>query len=106
MSGVRLEVDGAVATIVLDRPPVDALSRAAIEALITALRTIDATEAIRVAVVTGAGRCFSAGVDLKERLASLEHGTPGPMDLGPAMYSTCSRAGARRNWPRSRTRSR
>lgn len=86
MSGVCLEVAGAIATIVLDRPPVNALSRAAIEALIDALRVVDATDAIRVAVVTGAGRCFSAGVDLKEQLEALERGEPGPMDLGPAMY--------------------
>ena len=42
---------------------------------------------LRVAILTGAGRCFSAGVDLKAQLAALDAGAGGPMDLGVAMYA-------------------
>lgn len=86
MDGIRLEVSGPVATIVLDRPPVNALSRAMIASLIAAVKEVDRRDDIRVAILTGAGRCFSAGIDLKEQLASLETGAPGPEALGPALY--------------------
>lgn len=60
-----VERDGPVATITLNRP--DALN--AIDAtlrreLLTAIREINADTAIRVAILTGAGRGFSAGADL------------------------------------------
>ena len=88
MKDVRLEVNGPVATIVLDRPPVNAISLAMMEELIAAREQIDRDEAIRVAIITGAGRCFSAGADLKENLAALEAGDPGPTVLGARLYDT------------------
>jgi enoyl-CoA hydratase len=86
MNGIDLDVDGHVATITLNRPPVNALSFAMMQALIEALRTVDARDDVRAVVLTGAGRCFSAGVDLKEQLQALEAGRPGPASVGPAMY--------------------
>jgi enoyl-CoA hydratase/carnithine racemase len=86
MTGVRLARDGAVATLTLDRPPVNALDAATMQALIDALHAIDADPEVRVAIVTGAGRCFSAGVDLKAQLTALEGGGQGPMDLGVDLY--------------------
>ena len=63
---VLYETEGAVATITLNRP--DALNsfnremRADLAAA-TARARVDS--AIRAVVITGAGRCFSAGADLK-----------------------------------------
>ena len=86
MTGITLHVAHHVATITLDRPPVNALSHAMMQALIDALRRADADDNVRAVVLTGAGRCFCAGIDLKEQLAALEAGRPGPASLGPALY--------------------
>lgn len=86
MNGIRVQVDGPVATLVLDRPPVNALDVPMMQALIDALRHVDETPTIRVAILTGAGRCFSAGVDLRAQLAALESGDGGPIGLGASMY--------------------
>jgi enoyl-CoA hydratase len=62
-----IERDGPVATLTLNRPDaMNALSRALREALSAAFREIEADPEVRVAVVTGAGRAFCAGFDLKE----------------------------------------
>lgn len=86
MTPVLLHRDGAVATLTLDRPPVNALDLPTMQALIDALREVADDDGIRAAVITGAGRCFSAGVDLKAQLAALEVGGHGPMDMGVALY--------------------
>lgn len=88
MAPVRLEVSGPVATIVLARPPVNALDVPMMRALLAALRQVEASPDIRVAILTGEGRCFSAGVDLKAQLTALEDGATGPMDLGVELYDT------------------
>ncbi len=67
--GIRVEVADAIATIVLDRP--DALNALTVpmkHALLAALDAAEADPAVRALVVTGAGRAFSAGQDLRERL--------------------------------------
>jgi 2-(1,2-epoxy-1,2-dihydrophenyl)acetyl-CoA isomerase len=66
---LRLEVAGAVATITLDRP--DALNALTIElkeALLAAFGQVAADPAVRAVVLTGTGRAFCAGQDLRERL--------------------------------------
>jgi 2-(1,2-epoxy-1,2-dihydrophenyl)acetyl-CoA isomerase len=68
-STVRYEVAGVVATITLDRP--DALNALTVPMkgeLLAALRTADRDRNVRAVVLTGAGRAFCAGQDLKERL--------------------------------------
>jgi len=86
MSEVELSVADHVATITLNRPPVNALSISMMAALIDALRWVDDADEVRAVVITGAGRCFSAGVDLKEQLAALENDRPGPGNMGAALY--------------------
>jgi 2-(1,2-epoxy-1,2-dihydrophenyl)acetyl-CoA isomerase len=68
---VLLEVDSEarVATITLNRP--DALNSLTVPmkvALLAALRKVDRDGSVRAVVLTGAGRAFCAGQDLKERL--------------------------------------
>jgi 2-(1,2-epoxy-1,2-dihydrophenyl)acetyl-CoA isomerase len=66
---IRFEVSDAIATITLDRPDaLNALTVAMKEELLAAFRTIARDRAVRAVVMTGAGRAFSAGQDLKERL--------------------------------------
>ena len=86
MNEIEFSVADRIATITLDRPPVNALSSSTMQGLIDALGEVDARDDVRAVVLTGAGRCFSAGLDLKEQLAAIEAGTPGPARLGPAMY--------------------
>ncbi|MEI8303298.1 MAG: enoyl-CoA hydratase-related protein [Burkholderiales bacterium] len=62
---VLYQVDGAVATITLNRPDVlNALNTALMLALREAVEKASADAAVRAVVVTGAGRGFSAGADL------------------------------------------
>jgi 2-(1,2-epoxy-1,2-dihydrophenyl)acetyl-CoA isomerase len=66
---LRLEVTDRVATITLDRP--DALNALTVplkEELLGALRQAGSDPAVRAIVLTGAGRAFCAGQDLRERL--------------------------------------
>ena len=54
-----------VLTLTLQRPEVhNAFDARMIGELTTALTTADASEAVRIVVVTGAGKCFSAGADM------------------------------------------
>jgi 2-(1,2-epoxy-1,2-dihydrophenyl)acetyl-CoA isomerase len=63
----RVERVGAVATVTLDRPDaLNAQTRASRRALIGDLRALSADDAVRCVVLTGAGRAFCAGQDLRE----------------------------------------
>jgi enoyl-CoA hydratase/carnithine racemase len=71
---MRLDVTGAVARLTLDRPHVlNAGNRRWVADLNEAVRRLQQEPDVRVVVVTGAGRAFSTGVDLKE-LAAGEFG--------------------------------
>lgn len=70
---VLRETAGAVATLTLNNPKkLNALSDAMIQALSDALDAIAADASVRVVVLTGAGKAFSAGHDLKEMIADPE----------------------------------
>ena len=62
-----LEKNDAIAVLTLNRPDsMNALSGALRDAIADAFREIQADPEIRVAILTGAGRAFCAGFDLKE----------------------------------------
>jgi len=61
---LRVEIDDRVAIITLDRAEqLNAFSGAMGRSLTAALRAADADDAVRVVVLTGAGRAFCAGAD-------------------------------------------
>ena len=64
---IRLERDGPLATIVLDRPSrMNAWTRVMMAELIAALDETDADDGVRAVIVTGEGeRAFCAGADLE-----------------------------------------
>lgn len=63
---LRYETTGHIATITLDRPESrNAYSSAMVQSLVGALDAAEADEAIRCIVLTGAGKSFHAGGDLK-----------------------------------------
>lgn len=62
---IRIEVDGEIGTMTLDRPKVlNAMSPELISDLVTAAGWLADRAALRGLVVTGAGRAFSAGGDV------------------------------------------
>jgi crotonobetainyl-CoA hydratase len=70
MSGVRIQRDGAILEITLDRPPANAIDAATSRELGEAFVGAGADPSIRCVIVTGAGeRFFSAGWDLKAAAA-------------------------------------
>ena len=60
------EVRGAVAVITLDNPPVNGLGFETRKAVAVALERAEDDAAVRAIVVTGAGKAFSGGADIKE----------------------------------------
>jgi enoyl-CoA hydratase len=61
---------GGIATIRLNRPEaLNALNPTLVEALIDAMECVRRDDAVRCALILGAGRAFSAGGDLKAMLA-------------------------------------
>lgn len=68
---VRYEQEGAVAVITLNRPDsMNAFDKTLRATLVEALGKARDDDATRVVVLTGEGRCFSAGADLK---AGVDH---------------------------------
>lgn len=75
---VRYEVKDAVGTITLNRPDaMNALTTEMKEALRDTVRRAAADDSVRAVVLTGAGRAFCAGQDLREHMTSLEAGAAG-----------------------------
>ena len=66
-TNLRVETDGALGRITLARPKaLNALSRATLAELVDAARWMDAQPDVKVVVVSGEGRSFSAGFDLND----------------------------------------
>jgi enoyl-CoA hydratase/carnithine racemase len=61
---LRVTREGGAARLTLDRPPLNVLTPALIDALGRAFRELGADPALRVVVLAGSGRAFSAGVDV------------------------------------------
>ena len=75
MAPLRLEREAALAVITLDRPDVlNAFDEALTAALASAVDEVAKDGSVRAVVITGAGRAFSAGQDLRDRLAVVEAG--------------------------------
>lgn len=64
---IRYEVEHGIATVTLNRPDVfNAMNSAMMNELIAAFDAADADDAVRVVVVTGAGKGFCGGADLSK----------------------------------------
>jgi len=73
---VRHDVEDGVATITLDRPEaMNSLDVATKEALLEAVQQAAKDDAVRCVVLTGTGRAFCVGQDLKEHVGLLQSGT-------------------------------
>ncbi len=75
---IRYEVDGGILTVTLDRPDkLNAFTTRMMHELIDAFDRADADDAVRVVIVTGAGRAFCAGADLSGGSGAFDHSTGG-----------------------------
>lgn len=69
----RVELEEGVATLHLDRPPVNALNLAMQWEIRTAARWISDSGAVRSVVIHGGPRMFAAGADIREMAAMSYH---------------------------------
>ena len=63
---VTIDHRGAIAVVTIDNPPVNALSNSVRGALVEAVATLDADDAVKAVVLACAGRTFIAGADVRE----------------------------------------
>lgn len=85
---VLVSLNEGVATITLNRP--DALNSFTVElkeTLLEVVRQVAADPAARAVVITGAGRGFSAGQDLREHGEGLATGDPAPLSTVERHYN-------------------
>ncbi|MEI4274029.1 enoyl-CoA hydratase/isomerase family protein [Klenkia sp. LSe6-5] len=73
---IKTTIEDHVAVVTMDAPPVNAQSREFTEELISVFDELNETPGVRAVVLTGNGKCFSAGADLKSR-AKVGQGQPG-----------------------------
>ncbi len=73
---IKTEIKDHIALVTMDAPPVNAQSRAFVEELIDVFDELNETPEVRVIVLTGQGKIFSAGADIKSR-ASVGSGVAG-----------------------------
>ncbi|MGI9335625.1 MAG: 3-hydroxyacyl-CoA dehydrogenase NAD-binding domain-containing protein [Gammaproteobacteria bacterium] len=78
---VRVEMRGAVAVLWMNNPPVNALGASLREALDASLRYVHADTGARAIVLTGSGRAFCGGADIREFDVAQPHDTPLVPDL-------------------------
>ena len=83
MSVIEVREDAGVALVTLNRPEANnALNRALSEAIIQAFAELALSQSVKAIVLTGAGRAFCAGVDLKALAEEPELLSSG-LGLGP-----------------------
>ena len=88
-SGIKVEIKDFIGVVTFDRPPVNATSRPMVLSIQRAFDSFNNNPAVRVAVLTGTGKMFCAGADIKQRSLDLESGHA----LQPGAQSAHSRAG-------------
>jgi 3-hydroxyacyl-CoA dehydrogenase len=59
-------VHGDVAVISMNNPPVNGLGLATRQAIVKGLQQAEADDTVKAIVITGAGKAFSGGADIKE----------------------------------------
>jgi enoyl-CoA hydratase len=69
---LRVEQEDGIATITLNRPPMNAVDEELLDELVAACGEIGRNPDVHVVILTGAGRAFSAGRDLAGVLAGTE----------------------------------
>ena len=85
---VLLDTAEGVATLTLNRPQaLNSFTTELKDALVEAVTRVAEDDAVRAVVLTGAGRAFSAGQDLREHAELLESGNPAPLNTVRDQYN-------------------
>lgn len=63
---IAVTINAGVALVLIDNPPVNALSRAVRADLMAAIEQVDRDDSVRAAILIGQGRTFIAGADITE----------------------------------------
>ena len=63
---VSLEVEGGVAVLTLNRPPLNVLTIATMKEIVRELAALHGAADLRCLLLRGTGKCFCAGVDVGE----------------------------------------
>ena len=85
---VLVDTSGAVTTITLNRPDgMNALTLEAKEALLAAVSAAAVDDSVRAVVLTGTGRAFCVGQDLREHAELLAAGDPAPLSTVTQHYN-------------------
>ncbi|ACU34748.1 enoyl-CoA hydratase/isomerase family protein [Actinosynnema pretiosum subsp. pretiosum] len=88
MSELLVDDADGVRTLALNRPEAfNSLTTSLKEALLAAVREAAADGSVRAVVLTGSGRAFCGGQDLKEHVALLESGDPAPLETVERHYN-------------------
>jgi enoyl-CoA hydratase len=77
LTQLQYQLEDYVAILTMDAPPVNALTRTLNDELTAALDRISEMDEVRAVILTGAGKVFCAGADLKGRASVIK----GPGDL-------------------------
>jgi enoyl-CoA hydratase len=67
---ITCDIDQYIALVTMDRPPVNAVNTPFQEEMMLVFDTISDRDDVRVAILTGAGKHFCAGADIKARSGS------------------------------------
>ncbi len=67
MPQIKTEIADHIAVVTMDAPPVNAQTAEFMQEIAEAFDRISDLDEVRVAILTGAGKMFSAGVDMKHR---------------------------------------
>lgn len=70
LSLIRVSIADHIAVVTMDNPPVNAQNRLFHEEIMLAFDRISEMAEVRVAILTGEGRVFSAGADIKARAST------------------------------------
>lgn len=87
-----LEINGPVATVTINRPEQrNAMSIEMLEALHACVDRLEETQGVVVTVLTGAGRAFCAGMDLKQVIIDPDRGGSGEPMLPKRLLASLGR---------------
>jgi 2-(1,2-epoxy-1,2-dihydrophenyl)acetyl-CoA isomerase len=85
---VLLDVEDGVATLTINRPEgMNALTRDAKRGLLEGVSVVRDDSSVRALVLTGTGKAFCVGQDLREHAALLEAGDPAPLSTVREHYN-------------------
>ena len=65
-SNINIDIQDGIAKITINRPPLNVLDIATMKEINQALESINNNQAIKLLVITGEGKNFSGGVDVKD----------------------------------------